>query len=223
MADSRKRWDSDDRFTGMADASAFAPAVEELAALAHRPGWVAEDPGIHLAPHLRSASVDGVRITQIRTGQDGVLAVDAECDPGAIGDAGDDLEDCCDTIAALPHTGCRLGDGAKQHPGPPPQFAAAGTGDAFGVDREHAVSPGADLGDPHPVHAGAAQVRHQVDLGLLGYPAGAAGQARKLFNGRGEGARIGYPGEPVVGIPSPAGIHGVCHRPHPWLVNPRAA
>ena len=83
MADSRKRWDSDDRFTGMADASAFAPAVEELAALAHRPGWVAEDPGIHLAPHLRSASVDGVRITQIRTGQDGVLAVDAECDRDA--------------------------------------------------------------------------------------------------------------------------------------------
>ena len=44
MADSRKRWDSDDRFTGMADASAFAPAVEELAALARRPDWVAEDP-----------------------------------------------------------------------------------------------------------------------------------------------------------------------------------
>ena len=83
MADSRKRWDSDDRFTGMADASAFAPAVEELAALAHRPGWVAEDPGIHLAPQRRSASVDGVRIIQIRTGQDGVLAVDAECDRGA--------------------------------------------------------------------------------------------------------------------------------------------
>jgi hypothetical protein len=34
MADSRKRWDTDDRFTGVADASAFAPAVEELAALA---------------------------------------------------------------------------------------------------------------------------------------------------------------------------------------------
>jgi len=32
MADSRQRWDTDDRFTGVADASAFAPAVEELSA-----------------------------------------------------------------------------------------------------------------------------------------------------------------------------------------------
>jgi hypothetical protein len=83
IADSRKRWGTDDRFTGVADASAFALAVEELAALARRPGWVAEDPEIHLVPHLRGASVDGVRIVEIRTGEAGVLAVDAECDPGA--------------------------------------------------------------------------------------------------------------------------------------------
>ena len=83
MADSRKRWDTDDRFSGVADASAFAPAVEELAALAHRPGWVAEDPEIHLVPHLRGASVDGLRIVEMRTGQDGVLLVTAECGYGA--------------------------------------------------------------------------------------------------------------------------------------------
>jgi hypothetical protein len=83
MAESRKRWDTDDRFTSVADASAFAPAVEELAALARRPGWVAEDPEIHLMPHMRGASVDGVRIVEIRTGEDGVLAVDAECDSAA--------------------------------------------------------------------------------------------------------------------------------------------
>jgi hypothetical protein len=83
MADSRKRWDTDHRFVGVADASAFAPAVEELAALARRPDWVAEDPEIHLVPHLRGASVDGMRIVETRTGEDGVLAVDAECDPGA--------------------------------------------------------------------------------------------------------------------------------------------
>jgi hypothetical protein len=83
MSDSRKRWDTDERFTGVADAGAFAPAVEELAALARRPGWVAEDPEIHLAPHLRSARVDGVRIVEIGAGKDGVLAVDAECDRGA--------------------------------------------------------------------------------------------------------------------------------------------
>jgi hypothetical protein len=83
MADARKRWDTDDRFTGVADASAFAPAVEELAALARRPDWVAEDPEIHLAPHLRGARVDGLRIVEIRTGQDGVLVVTAACDQDA--------------------------------------------------------------------------------------------------------------------------------------------
>ena len=65
MADSRKRWDTDHRFVGVADASAFAPAVEELAALARRPGWVAEDPEIHLVPHLRGVSVGGMRIVEI--------------------------------------------------------------------------------------------------------------------------------------------------------------
>src|SRR5690349_2170130 len=33
----RRRWDTDDRFTGVADASGFAAAVDELAALARRP------------------------------------------------------------------------------------------------------------------------------------------------------------------------------------------
>jgi hypothetical protein len=67
----------------VADASTFAPAVEELAALAHRAGWVAEDPEIHLVPHLRGASVDGLRIVEMRTREDGVLAITAECDLGA--------------------------------------------------------------------------------------------------------------------------------------------
>ena len=82
MAESRKRWDTDDRFSGVADASAFAPAVEELAALARRPRWVAEDPESHLGPHLRRASVDGLRISDISTGADGVLSVTAACDAG---------------------------------------------------------------------------------------------------------------------------------------------
>jgi hypothetical protein len=83
VADVQKRWDTDDRFTGVADASAFARDIEELAALARRPRWVAEDPQVHLEPHLRSASVEGLRIVEIRTGQDGVLAVTAEYDQGA--------------------------------------------------------------------------------------------------------------------------------------------
>jgi hypothetical protein len=44
MADTagpRPRWDTDTTFTGVADASAFAAVIDELAALARRPGWVA--------------------------------------------------------------------------------------------------------------------------------------------------------------------------------------
>lgn len=77
-ADPRQRWDSDDRFTGAADASAFAAAIEELAVLARRPGWVAEDPGIHLVPHLDGAQVAGLRLTGWHTTGDGVLAAAAE-------------------------------------------------------------------------------------------------------------------------------------------------
>lgn len=77
-ADPRRRWDSDDRFTGVADASAFAPAIEELAALARRPRWVAEEPEAHLVPHLRGASVPGLRLTGWHTGEDGVLEAVAE-------------------------------------------------------------------------------------------------------------------------------------------------
>lgn len=77
-ADSRKRWDTDDRLTGVADASSFAPAIEDLAALARRPGWVAEDPEIHLVPHLRSADVPGLRLLGCQPSGDGVLHVTAE-------------------------------------------------------------------------------------------------------------------------------------------------
>ena len=77
-ADSSKRWDTDDRYTGVADASSFAPAIEELAALARRPGWVAENPEIHLIPHLQDADVPGLRVLGCQPAGDGVLHVTAE-------------------------------------------------------------------------------------------------------------------------------------------------
>jgi hypothetical protein len=76
--DPRRRWDTDDRFTGVAEASAFAPAIEELAVLARHPGWVAEEPEAHLVPHLRGAGVPGLRLTGWHTSDDGVLEVVAE-------------------------------------------------------------------------------------------------------------------------------------------------
>jgi hypothetical protein len=80
--DSRKRWDTDDRFAGVADAGVFAAAIEELAALARRPGWVAEEPEVHLVPRLRGAGVEEVRLPDCRAGDDGVLDIVAEYSPG---------------------------------------------------------------------------------------------------------------------------------------------
>lgn len=77
-----RRWDTDDRFTGVADALVFADAVQELGQLSRRPGWVAEEPEAHLVPHLQSASVPGVRVLTCDTSGDGVLNVAAEHDPG---------------------------------------------------------------------------------------------------------------------------------------------
>ena len=82
MDDPRRRWDTDDRFVGVADAGIFAGSVEELAALARRPGWVAEEPEVHLVPRLRGASVAGLRLLDLRVGDDGVLDVAAEHIPG---------------------------------------------------------------------------------------------------------------------------------------------
>lgn len=85
-ADSRKRWDTDERFAGVADASAFAAAVEALAELARRPGWVTEEPEepeVHLVPHLRDAGIDGLQLVDWQTREDGVLAVSATYHLGA--------------------------------------------------------------------------------------------------------------------------------------------
>ncbi len=85
-ADARKRWDTDERYGGVADASAFAAEIAELASLARRPRWVAEDPDVHLIPHLRDATKPGqtgLRLLQASVSQDGVLTVAFEHAPGA--------------------------------------------------------------------------------------------------------------------------------------------
>jgi len=69
----RRRWDTDEVFTGVADAGAFASAADDLAQLARREGWVAEEPEIHLVPHLRAAEQAGLRLVETSVGDDGVL------------------------------------------------------------------------------------------------------------------------------------------------------
>jgi hypothetical protein len=67
---------------GLADASGFASSIDELAELARRPGWVAEEPEAHLVPHLRAASIAGLQLVECQTSQDGALAVSAVYTPG---------------------------------------------------------------------------------------------------------------------------------------------
>jgi hypothetical protein len=47
------RWDGDERGEGVADARPFVPGVEELLVEMRRPLWVAEQPELHLLPHVR--------------------------------------------------------------------------------------------------------------------------------------------------------------------------
>jgi len=81
--DQRMRWETDDRFTGVADASDFAAAADELVTLTRLPGWVAEDPDLHMVPHLRDCGDAGLRLLDVSTGDQGVLNVTAEHQAGA--------------------------------------------------------------------------------------------------------------------------------------------
>jgi hypothetical protein len=49
------RWDGDEHGDGVADASALAAGAVELVDAMRRPRWVAEEPEIHLLPHIERA------------------------------------------------------------------------------------------------------------------------------------------------------------------------
>jgi hypothetical protein len=58
--DPTRRWDGDERGSGVADARSIVPRVEALAEHANRPDWITEDAVAHLWPHLeRSIAADG--------------------------------------------------------------------------------------------------------------------------------------------------------------------
>ena len=50
-----RRWDTDTRGRGIGDGEWIVPAVQRLLAALASPGWVAEEPDVHLLPHLRLA------------------------------------------------------------------------------------------------------------------------------------------------------------------------
>jgi hypothetical protein len=48
------RWDGDNRGPGVADAAQLAPGASELVAAFTQPAWVAEQPEVHLRPHVEA-------------------------------------------------------------------------------------------------------------------------------------------------------------------------
>ena len=55
---STPRWYPDERGRGIADATALAPGVRELADTLTVQDWVAEEPEAHLLPHIERACAD---------------------------------------------------------------------------------------------------------------------------------------------------------------------
>lgn len=70
-----RRWDIDERQTGIADGTAMDPQVESLMAGMRRDGWVTEEPEVHLLPHLKKACGETWRIVGDRLLDDGVYEV----------------------------------------------------------------------------------------------------------------------------------------------------
>ena len=70
-----RRWDTDERGTGVRDAAAFAQPVRDLLDTLGRDGWVAEDPDAHLLPHLEAATAEAGRSISSWANVDGVLEI----------------------------------------------------------------------------------------------------------------------------------------------------
>ncbi|WP_067184238.1 hypothetical protein [Microtetraspora niveoalba] len=70
-----RRWDIDERQTGIADGSAMDPEVRQLLDCMRRDGWVTEEPEVHLLPHLRRACGSAWLLTGQRLLPDGVYEV----------------------------------------------------------------------------------------------------------------------------------------------------
>ncbi|GAA0999200.1 hypothetical protein GCM10009555_099910 [Acrocarpospora macrocephala] len=70
-----RRWDIDERQTGIADGSAMDPQVQSLLDTMKRDGWVTEEPEAHLLPHLRRACGEDWTLTTEQLLDDGVYEV----------------------------------------------------------------------------------------------------------------------------------------------------
>jgi hypothetical protein len=71
-----RRWDGDERGEGVADAAPFAPGAVELVEAMRLAKWVAEEPDLHLQPHLeRECSSLPLELEDARSHVDGTFEV----------------------------------------------------------------------------------------------------------------------------------------------------
>jgi hypothetical protein len=79
----QQRWDTDERFVGVRDASVASPDVERLLTMTAEPGWVTEDAEAHLGPSVRavaeSLAVELARLEAV----DDVLEIDVRLPKGS--------------------------------------------------------------------------------------------------------------------------------------------
>jgi hypothetical protein len=85
-----KRWDGDKRGHGVSDAARLVAGASELVAAFSEAAWVAEQPEIHLGPHVRAWCQRDQRLALIddHTDDTGAYILDLEW-RGAIGSVGE--------------------------------------------------------------------------------------------------------------------------------------
>lgn len=64
MSQEGPRWDGDENLRGIASGKMMSPQVERLLDLMAEPDWVAEDPNIHLYPHVMH-SIEKIRSLEV--------------------------------------------------------------------------------------------------------------------------------------------------------------
>ena len=70
------RWDGDERGEGVADAAPFAAGAAELVGAMQQAKWVAEQPDVHLQPHLERACRSlPLRLEEAGSAADGAFEV----------------------------------------------------------------------------------------------------------------------------------------------------
>jgi hypothetical protein len=86
-----RRWDGDDRGLGIGDALQLVSGASELVAALRQPLWVAEQPEIHLLPHVEAWCGRDHRIALVDAYSDDVGAYILDCEwrgaPGSVGAA----------------------------------------------------------------------------------------------------------------------------------------